>query len=125
MDDSRVDFGKQKKVSFFEIFKVSKFRLFFVNCSLFRLSSSIFNCHCRHLSVFASRFVNSLRYFTPSFMLHQTPSPSVGPLDLVLQFLSPCQSPVYVIILPLYHLVSTLSFCHAQYNAFITTTTTM
>jgi hypothetical protein len=58
-------------------------------------------------------------------MLHQTLSPSVGFLDLVLQFISPRQSPVYVVLPPLYHLLSTVSFCRAQYNAFTTTTPTI
>src|SRR5437762_10173175 len=112
MDDSRVNFGNKKKVSFFEIFKFSKFWLFLVNCLCFHLSSSAFK-------------FSSVLYTSISPMLHQTLSPSVGSLDLVLQFLSPRQSPVYVVLLPLYHLVSTLSFCHAQYNTFTTTTTTM
>ena len=50
-----------------------------------------------------------LRLFIPSFTLHQTPSPSVGFLDPILQFLSPRQSPVYVVLLPLYITLSPLS----------------
>ena len=48
MDDSRADFGNKKKVSFFEIFRFPKFRLFFINCSLLanflRYFTRVFTC---------------------------------------------------------------------------------
>ena len=70
MDDSRVNFGNKKKVSFFEIFSFPKFRLFLVNCLRFRLLLSFLQCFT---PLFRLRFIKHSRLqLVPSILSYNS-----------------------------------------------------
>src|SRR5437762_63998 len=103
MDDNRADFGKKKKVRFFEIFYFSRFQLFFGNCLLFAcFSIFIFVTLYPRFSCTASNILTS-----------------VGSLDLVLQF-----SSRLVNLQSMSYYASAISPCRTKHKAFTTTTTT-
>jgi hypothetical protein len=97
MDDNRADFGKKKKVRFFEIFYFSRFQLFFGNCLLFA---------CFSIFIFVTLY--------PGFSCAASNTiASVGSLDLVLQF-----SSRLVNLQSMSYYASAISPCRTKYKAF-------